>query len=107
PMLTPDTAPHGEELSALTMQHASTSLVDPDLDVRHRIPGQSKTGPVPAPPLLGPHGGPLRVLAVGINYGPEHTGIAPYTTQLCEYLVERGAEVSGLTGGPPHPGWTG
>jgi colanic acid biosynthesis glycosyl transferase WcaI len=57
-------------------------------------------------PVIGPHGGPLRVLAIGINFGPEHTGIAPYTTQLCEYLVERGASVSVFTGVPHYPGWT-
>ncbi|GAA1273054.1 glycosyltransferase family 4 protein [Pseudonocardia aurantiaca] len=56
-------------------------------------------------PVVGPHGGPLRVLAIGINFGPEHTGIAPYTTQLCEYLVERGASVSMFTGVPHYPGW--
>lgn len=48
---------------------------------------------------------PLRVLAVGINFGPEHTGIAPYTTQLCEHLVDSGAEVTVLTGVPHYPGW--
>jgi glycosyltransferase involved in cell wall biosynthesis len=46
------------------------------------------------------------VLAVGINFGPEHTGIAPYTTQLCEYLVDRGASVSVFTGVPHYPSWT-
>jgi glycosyltransferase involved in cell wall biosynthesis len=56
--------------------------------------------------ILAPEGRPLRVLAVGINFGPEHTGIAPYTTQLCEYLVARGASVSVLTGVPHYPGWT-
>ncbi|MEK6442244.1 glycosyltransferase [Pseudonocardia sp. T1-2H] len=56
--------------------------------------------------IVGAEGRPLRVLAVGINFGPEHTGIAPYTTQLCEYLVARGASVSVLTGVPHYPGWT-
>lgn len=51
-------------------------------------------------------GRPLRVLAIGINFGPEHTGIAPYTTQLCEYLVEQGASVHVFTGVPHYPGWT-
>jgi len=44
----------------------------------------------------GPNGRPLHVLAVGINFGPEHTGIAPYTTQLCEHLAGRGAKVTGV-----------
>jgi colanic acid biosynthesis glycosyl transferase WcaI len=48
----------------------------------------------------------LRVLAVGINYGPEHTGIAPYTTGLCEHLAARGMSVSVFTGVPHYPSWT-
>lgn len=56
--------------------------------------------------LVGPTGRALRVLVIGINFGPEHTGIAPYTTQLCEYLVESGAEVDVLTGVPHYPSWT-
>jgi colanic acid biosynthesis glycosyl transferase WcaI len=47
-----------------------------------------------------------RVLVVGINYAPEHTGIAPYTTQACEYLAAHGAEVFVLTGVPHYPHWT-
>jgi glycosyltransferase involved in cell wall biosynthesis len=50
-------------------------------------------------------GEPLRVLVVGINFAPEHTGIAPYTTQLCEHLASRGARVSVLTGFPHYPQW--
>lgn len=56
-------------------------------------------------PLCGPHGGPLRVLTVGIYYAPDHTGIAPYTTALCEYLAARGAAVSVFTGVPHYPSW--
>lgn len=55
---------------------------------------------------VGPDARPLRVLAVGINFGPEHTGIAPYTTQLCEYLAGRGASVTVFTGVPHYPSWT-
>ncbi len=46
------------------------------------------------------------MLAIGINFGPEHTGIAPYTTQLCEYLVGCGASVEVFTGVPHYPDWT-
>ena len=69
---------------------------------------------IPSPrvgePGSGPHGlerdgRPLRVLAIGINFGPEHTGIAPYTTQLCEFLSGHGAAVSVLTGVPHYPAW--
>lgn len=47
-----------------------------------------------------------RVLVVGINYAPEHTGIAPYTTRACEHLAAQGAEVFVLTGVPHYPHWT-
>ncbi len=48
----------------------------------------------------------LRILVVGINYSPEHAGIAPYTTQACEYLHAKGADVVVLTGVPHYPQWT-
>ena len=47
-----------------------------------------------------------RVLVVGINYAPEHTGIAPYTTQACDHLAASGAEVLALAGVPHYPHWT-
>lgn len=47
-----------------------------------------------------------RVLVVGINYAPEHTGIAPYTTQACEHLQRSGAEVLVLAGVPHYPHWS-
>ena len=46
-----------------------------------------------------------RVLVVGINYWPEPTGIAPYTTGMAEYLAEQGANVTVLTGVPHYPEW--
>ena len=46
-----------------------------------------------------------RVLVVGINYSPEPTGIAPYTTGMAEYLAEQGANVTVLTGVPHYPEW--
>lgn len=48
----------------------------------------------------------LTVLIVGINYWPEPTGIAPYTTAVAEHLAERGAFVEVLTGLPSYPSWT-
>jgi colanic acid biosynthesis glycosyl transferase WcaI len=47
----------------------------------------------------------LRALVVGINYAPEHTGIAPYTAGLCEHLAAGGASVQVFTGVPHYPGW--
>lgn len=46
------------------------------------------------------------VLVVGINYAPEHTGIAPYTTQACDHLAAEGGEVLVLAGVPHYPHWT-
>ena len=43
-----------------------------------------------------------RVLVVGINYAPEQTGVAPYTTQACEHLARLGADVRVLAGMPHH-----
>lgn len=51
-----------------------------------------------------PH--PIRILVVGINYAPEHTGIAPYTTGLAEFMLSQGADVQVLTGVPHYPAWT-
>lgn len=51
-------------------------------------------------PLTGMH-----VLVVGINYAPEHAGIAPYTAGTCAYLAEKGAEVLVLAGVPHYPSW--
>jgi len=53
--------------------------------------------------------GPLagrKILAVGINYAPEHTGIAPYTTEACDYLAAGGATVLAIAGVPHYPHWT-
>ena len=54
-----------------------------------------------------PHGDVtgLRVAVVGINYAPEVTGIAPYTTAMCEDLAARGATVEAITGLPHYPEW--
>ncbi len=48
---------------------------------------------------------PLKVTIIGINYTPEPTGIAPYTTGLARGLVERGHGVKVLTGYPHYPWW--
>lgn len=46
-----------------------------------------------------------RILVVGINYSPETTGIAPYTTALANSLVTAGYRVRVLTGVPHYPQW--
>lgn len=45
------------------------------------------------------------VLVVGINYAPEPTGIAPYTTGIAEHLSSRTRSVTVLTGVPHYPSW--
>ncbi len=47
----------------------------------------------------------MRALIIGINYAPEETGIAPYTTGLAEYLASRGHAVTVVTGLPSYPQW--
>lgn len=47
----------------------------------------------------------MNLLVVGMNYAPERTGIGPYTTDLCEYLVTRGHQVTVATTFPHYPEW--
>lgn len=47
----------------------------------------------------------MKVLILGINYAPEPTGIAPYTTGLAKGLACRGHDVRVLTGCPHYPQW--
>ena len=46
-----------------------------------------------------------RVLITSLNYAPEETGIAPYTTKLAEHLATRGYRVTVLAGMPHYPAW--
>lgn len=48
---------------------------------------------------------PLDVLMFGLNYWPEQTGIAPYTTALAEYLASSGMRVTVVAGMPYYPQW--
>jgi putative colanic acid biosynthesis glycosyltransferase WcaI len=47
----------------------------------------------------------MRVLVIGINYAPEKTSVAPFTTGLCEYLAGKGYEVTVITAFPYYPEW--
>lgn len=49
--------------------------------------------------------GSLDVLILGLDYAPDSTGIAPYTTGLAEGLAARGHRVRVLTGLPYYPQW--
>jgi glycosyltransferase involved in cell wall biosynthesis len=46
-----------------------------------------------------------RVLIASLNYAPEETGIAPYSTRLAEHLASRGYRVTVLAGMPHYPAW--
>lgn len=48
---------------------------------------------------------PTRILITGINYAPEQTGNAPYTTGLAEHLARTGFDVTVVTGMPYYPEW--
>ena len=47
----------------------------------------------------------LSVLVLGLNYAPEPTGIAPYTTGVARFLAEAGHDVHVVTGFPHYPDW--
>jgi colanic acid biosynthesis glycosyl transferase WcaI len=47
----------------------------------------------------------VRVLAIGINYWPETTGIGPFTTGRCEHLAKCGHAVTVCTTFPYYPQW--
>lgn len=47
----------------------------------------------------------MKINIVGINYFPEVTGIAPYTTGMAEGLAALGHKVNVVTGLPHYPEW--
>lgn len=47
----------------------------------------------------------MRILIIGVNFAPEPTGNAPYTTALARALADRGHEVCVLTAYPHYPQW--
>ena len=46
-----------------------------------------------------------RILLLGLNYAPEHTGIAPYTASMSRGLAKRDFELRVLTTHPHYPEW--
>ena len=50
---------------------------------------------------------PKRIVIFGINYAPELTGIAPYTTAVAEHYASEGHWVRVVTGVPHYPQWRG
>jgi colanic acid biosynthesis glycosyl transferase WcaI len=47
----------------------------------------------------------MRILVLGINYAPERTSVAPFTTGLCEHLAANGNKVTVVTAFPYYPEW--
>lgn len=47
----------------------------------------------------------MKLFLMCMNYAPEQTGIAPFTTDLAEYLAARGHEVTVATTFPHYPEW--
>jgi len=47
----------------------------------------------------------VRILVLGINYVPEKTSVAPFTTGLCEHLAGLGHRVTVVTAFPYYPEW--
>jgi colanic acid biosynthesis glycosyl transferase WcaI len=45
----------------------------------------------------------MRIVVWGINYAPEKLGIGPCNVALCQFLLERGSQISMLTGFPHYP----
>jgi colanic acid biosynthesis glycosyl transferase WcaI len=58
--------------------------------------------PLASPPNVS---GSLDILVLGMNYSPELTGIAPYTTGMVRALAAAGHQVRVITGYPHYPGW--
>ena len=89
------------------MEHAlfGTPVDRPTAEMPVIIPGprirEAPTGLKHAHPLTGRH-----ALIVGINYAPEPTGIAPYTSGMAEHLAQHAGSVNVLTGMPHYPNWT-
>ncbi|WP_341580061.1 glycosyltransferase [Microbacterium schleiferi] len=46
-----------------------------------------------------------RILLIGLNYAPEHTGIAPYTSAMARGLSMRGFSARAITTHPHYPEW--
>jgi colanic acid biosynthesis glycosyl transferase WcaI len=47
----------------------------------------------------------MRILILGINYFPERTSVAPFTTGLAEHLASEGHAVQMVTAFPYYPEW--
>ncbi|MFN8079275.1 MAG: glycosyltransferase [Kineosporiaceae bacterium] len=73
----------------------------PEITLRDTAAAPTTQPKASFPTLTGRH-----ILVVGINYSPEPTGIAPYTTGVAEELARHADEVTVLTGVPHYPSWS-
>lgn len=48
----------------------------------------------------------MKFVVIGVNYAPEISGIAPYTTAMSEGLAASGHDVEVITGIPHYPQWS-
>jgi colanic acid biosynthesis glycosyl transferase WcaI len=71
----------------------------PELRVERTLSLSTSTG------TSGGAAGGLHVTLVGLNYLPEPTGIAPYTTGIARGLAALGHDVQVVTGMPHYPAW--
>lgn len=87
-----------------------TPIHRPTAEIPSIIPAprtRTTAAPIVAPTPLRPH--PLtgkQALVVAINYAPEPTGTAPYTTAMAEHLAEDAAGVTVISGMPHYPTWS-
>lgn len=52
-----------------------------------------------------PDSGVVKILVASINFAPDHSGIGVYSTDFPKFLVERGEEVTMVTGFSYYPAW--
>ena len=94
-----------------------TALIPPAAELTPMSPTVTQTPPTPTVPRPAAGHAPVEtvpsasladvnVLVIGINYAPEVTGIAPYTTAMAEHFARCGANVTVLAGVPHYPSWT-
>ncbi len=71
--------------------------------------GRERSGPGSPPVGFAPRGPRsillAKILIIGINYRPETTGIAPYTSDIAEYFAACGHSVTVITGFAHYPAW--
>ncbi|MBK7625572.1 MAG: glycosyltransferase family 4 protein [Kineosporiaceae bacterium] len=73
----------------------------PEIALRETAAAPTPQRQADFPTLAGRH-----ILVIGINYSPEPSGIAPYTTGVADELARHADEVTVVTGMPHYPSWS-